>query len=122
MRVHNYDFMRGMGRWARDFVLALSLFWLAVFVCDGPHNQAYAIPLPSHVSSGVEHPTALSAHAWERAAKAEFRVLRESRDERTRTLILLSLAFAGLTSLNLAFLRHLRRAYASPRRSVWRRG
>ena len=38
------------------------------------------------------------------------------------TLILLSVAFAGLAACNLAFLRHLRRAYASPRRSVWRRG
>jgi len=113
--------MQGMGRWVRDFVLALSLFWLAVFACDGPHNQAYAIPLPSQVSAGVEHPKASSVQAWERAAKAELRVLRESRDERTRTLILLSLAFAGLASFNLAFLRHLRRVYASPRRGVWRR-
>jgi hypothetical protein len=37
-------------------------------------------------------------------------------------LVLLSVAFAGLLAGNLAFWRHLRRAYASPRRSVWRRG
>jgi hypothetical protein len=31
-------------------------------------------------------------------------------------------AFALLAALNLAIWRHLRRAYASPRRGVWRRG
>ena len=36
--------------------------------------------------------------------------------------VLLSLAFAALVACNLAFWRHLRRVYASPRRSVWRRG
>ena len=35
---------------------------------------------------------------------------------------LLSIAFAALVACNLAFWRHLRRVYASPRRSVWRRG
>ena len=39
-----------------------------------------------------------------------------------QSLGLLSLAFALLVALNLAIWRHLRRAYASPRRGVWRRG
>jgi hypothetical protein len=38
-----------------------------------------------------------------------------------KVFFLLSLAVASLTACNLAFLRHLRRAYASPRRGVWRR-
>ena len=38
-----------------------------------------------------------------------------------RTFILLSLTVASMATFNLAFLRHLRRAYASPRRGVWRR-
>jgi hypothetical protein len=38
------------------------------------------------------------------------------------SFVLLTIAVAGLTACNLAFLRHLRRAYASPRRGVWRRG
>jgi hypothetical protein len=38
-----------------------------------------------------------------------------------RTIFLLSLTVAGMAAFNLAFLRHLRRAYASPRRGVWRR-
>jgi hypothetical protein len=38
-----------------------------------------------------------------------------------RTFLGLSLAIAGLGAFNLAFVRHLRRVYASPRRGVWRR-
>jgi|EndMetStandDraft_8_1072994.scaffolds.fasta_scaffold54874_5 hypothetical protein len=121
MRVHEFGLTQGIGRWLRDFVLALSLFWFGVFAFGGPQNHAHAIPLPSHVASGVERPIALNVHAWGRAAQTELRVLRESHEDRTRTLILLSLTFAGLATLNLAFLRHLRRVYASPRRGVWRR-
>ena len=102
-------------------MLALALFWVRCSLSADPHNHAHAIPLPSHVSAGIEHPTALSVHAWGHGAQTELRVLRESREDRTRTLILLSLTFAGLAALNLAFLRHLRRVYASPRRGVWRR-
>jgi uncharacterized membrane protein len=39
-----------------------------------------------------------------------------------RTFVFLSLTVAAMAALDLAFLRHLRRVYASPRRSVWRRG
>lgn len=38
-----------------------------------------------------------------------------------RTFVVLSLTVAATAALDLAFLRHLRRVYASPRRSVWRR-
>lgn len=38
-----------------------------------------------------------------------------------RTFFVLSLSIAILVALDLAFLRHLRRVYASPRRGVWRR-
>lgn len=38
-----------------------------------------------------------------------------------RTFLMFSLATAAIATLDLAFLRHLRRAYASQRRSVWRR-
>ena len=122
MQVHSNGFRRGFGRWLADFSIALSLFWFGVLACGGPQNHAHAIPLPTHEAAAAEHPTALSLHAWGHAAKVELRVLRESREDHTRMLILLSLAFAGLAASNLAFLRHLRRVYASPRRSVWRRG
>jgi len=39
-----------------------------------------------------------------------------------KVFFLFSIAVASITACNLAFLRHLRRAYASPRRGVWRRG
>jgi hypothetical protein len=38
-----------------------------------------------------------------------------------KTFLVLSLTIAGMAAFNLAFLRHLRRVYASPRRGVWRR-
>jgi hypothetical protein len=38
-----------------------------------------------------------------------------------RAFFFLSIAVASMTACNLAILRHLRRAYASPRRGVWRR-
>jgi hypothetical protein len=38
-----------------------------------------------------------------------------------RLFVALSLIVAGVAAFNLAFLRHLRRVYASPRRGVWRR-
>jgi uncharacterized membrane protein len=37
------------------------------------------------------------------------------------TFVFLTLTVAATAALDLAFLRHLRRVYASPRRSVWRR-
>jgi hypothetical protein len=37
------------------------------------------------------------------------------------TFIFFSLTVATIAALDLAFWRHLRRAYASPRRGVWRR-
>jgi hypothetical protein len=112
----------GFGRWLADFGIALSLFWFAVFAFGGAHNHAHAVPLPIGVITAGDHPTPMNLHAWGRAAQVELKVLRGSRQDHTRTLALLSLAFAGLAACNLAFLRHLRRAYASPRRSVWRRG
>jgi hypothetical protein len=38
-----------------------------------------------------------------------------------KTFLLFSFIVAAIATLDLAFLRHLRRAYASPRRGVWRR-
>lgn len=120
MQVQNSSFRRGFARWLTDFSLALSLFWFGLFACGGAQNHAHAVPLPTRAATAADHPNALNLHAWGRAV--ELRALRVSRQDHTRTLILLSLTFAGLAACNLAFLRHLRRAYASPRRSVWRRG
>jgi hypothetical protein len=119
MQADNRGFRRGFGRWLADFGVAFSLFWFGVLAFGGAQNHAHAVPLPIGVIAAGDHPTPMNLHAWGRVAQVE---LRESRRDHTRTLALLSLAFAGLAASNLAFLRHLRRAYASPRRSVWRRG
>jgi hypothetical protein len=42
--------------------------------------------------------------------------------EQTQGLLILGLVFSTMVALNLAFLRHLRRVYASPRQGAWRRG
>jgi hypothetical protein len=122
MRLHHSGFARGLGRWLTDFGIALGFFWLAVFSFGGPQNHAHAIPLPTRAAAVADRPAALNVHSWGHAAQVELRVLRESREDYTRSLVLLSAAFAGLVASNLAFLRHLRRVYASPRRGVWRRG
>ena len=122
MQVQNSSFRRGFARWLTDFSVALSLFWFGLFAFGGVQNHAHAVPLPPRAATAADHPNALNLHAWGHATQVELRVLRESHQDHTRTLILLSVAFAGLAASNLAFLRHLRRAYASPRRSVWRRG
>jgi hypothetical protein len=120
MQVQNGSFRRGFARWLTDFSVALCLFWFGLFAFGGSQNHAHAIPLPTRAAAtAADHPTALDLRALRRAAQVELRILHQ---DHTRTLILLSVAFAGLAACNLAFLRHLRRAYASPRRSVWRRG
>jgi hypothetical protein len=40
----------------------------------------------------------------------------------TQGLLTLGLVFSAMVAFNLAFLRHLRRVYASPRQGAWRRG
>jgi hypothetical protein len=45
----------------------------------------------------------------------------ERRAHRTAVLILLAAVFSALFAFNLAFFRHLRRAYTSPRQGAWRR-
>ena len=106
-------------RWLADFVLALGLFWIVALSCAAPHNHAHAVSLPRHAVAD-QGPASTSQVRMVDQSGAELRVWRDS-GAHTRILVLLSLAFAALAALNLAFLRHLRRVYASPRRGVWRR-
>jgi hypothetical protein len=121
-------FGRGKGgelrRAAGDFMLALVLFWAIALSVSGSDNRAHAVPLPT-IGQDARLPgvTALdpaSTHAAQssRAVSA----LHKAPPSRDQALALLSVAFAAMAALNLAFWRHLRRVYASPRRSVWRRG
>jgi hypothetical protein len=109
----------GLRRAGIDFALALALFWTLAFALSTHHTKAHAVPLhPGEQMrpSEPERVTRLALFTFEPRAK-RFKQL----DER-HSLGLLSLAFAFLAALNLAFWRHLRRVYASPRRGVWRRG
>ena len=117
------DGARELRRGLADFVLALALFWAVVFAVSGSDIRAHAISLPTIakeaiLDTGVPSLAGLQAaelrHAVHNTAKADA--------SREQALMLLSLAFAAIVACNLAFWRHLRRVYASPRRSVWRRG
>jgi hypothetical protein len=105
-------------RAAIDFALALAFFWLLAFAVGSPGGKAHAVPLyapqelPQLAPDSAHHLTVLSFEARGSRAGLAHR----------QSLGLLSLAFALLAALNLAIWRHLRRAYASPRRGVWRRG
>jgi len=107
-------------RWTVDVLAALALFWGAVFLVSGDHSRAHAVPLPSiakqSASAAAAPVSARSAPSPREAHRPEAQA-----SDRLQALALLSIAFAAIAALNLAFLRHLRRAYASPRRSVWRR-
>jgi hypothetical protein len=104
-------------RAAVDFGLALGLFWLVAVAVTTQHSKAHAVTLPAigqlqHVQT--EGPSRLTL-AWGPRANPP------AQASSGQSLGLLSLAFAFLATLNLAIWRHLRRAYASPRRGVWRR-
>jgi hypothetical protein len=113
---------RELRRGLADFVLALALFWGVVLAVGGSDNRAHAISLPI-----IAKETILDAGApglaGLQAAESRHAVHSFSKSEASReqALMLLSLAFAAIVACNLAFWRHLRRVYASPRRSVWRR-
>jgi endonuclease/exonuclease/phosphatase family metal-dependent hydrolase len=122
MRIQS-SFKRVAGRWLADFALASALFWIATFALSGNHNRAHAVPLPTAEAIHAERQARSAVLTWRHEVRSnQIHALRESRAARTRTLVLLSLTLAGIAALNLAFWRHLRRVYASPRRGVWRRG
>lgn len=123
-RSRHYQPTRELRRVLTDLALALALFWAVALAVSGDHTRAHAVPLPV---IGVEalHPyAAASSPAVTRAGESRHAAssLRKAEASRDLALVLLSLAFAAIAACNLAFWRHLRRVYASPRRSVWRRG
>jgi hypothetical protein len=106
-----------------DFVLALCLFWGAVLVVSDV--RAHGVSLQTLRSSPLAHPgDGDPRHASIRSVEPRTfaHSLQGARADGGMDFVLLSVAFAALAAGNLAFWRHLRRVYASPRRSVWRRG
>jgi hypothetical protein len=115
---------RELARGLADFAAALALFWLAVFAISGSDIRAHAVTLPTLASEAVLPESATPSRIQADAAESRRLVHGTAKTEagREQALLLLSLAFAAILACNLAFWRHLRRVYASPRRSVWRRG
>jgi hypothetical protein len=111
----------GLRRGAADFALAFILFWAVVLSFDAGHSRAYAVSLPTLAKEAILPDSAVSSPASLRADRPRQSIHKvQTSPEQAR--LLLSFAFAALVALNLGFWRHLRRVYASPRRSVWRRG
>jgi hypothetical protein len=116
MRGTQYSWLR---RAIADFAMAMALFWAVAFFVNGDHNRAHAVAAPrigkeTILNAAIAKPARLEAAAAIRNRGADI--------DREQALFILSVAFAAIVALNLAFWRHLRRVYASPRRSVWRRG
>jgi hypothetical protein len=114
-------------RWLADFVLALALFWAGVGGVSMVHTHAHALPRAALGKGAVVSPVTVQAPAVQaNARQAEpdqtLDAWRKSQAEPPHALLLLSLALAAIAASNLAVCRHLRRAYASPRRGTWRRG
>ena len=119
----NHGGKRELARGLADFAVALALFWLAVFAVSGD-MRAHAVSLPTLASEAILPEAATPSRIQAHAAESRRLVHGTAKAEagREQALLLLSLAFAAIIACNLAFWRHLRRVYASPRRSVWRRG
>jgi hypothetical protein len=113
-----------LGRVIVDFVLAFALFWVVALTLSAGHGRAHAVPLPAMDSQAIRVDMAGSRHAGVHAVTATHtgNVFHRAQASREQTYLLLSIAIAAIVAFNLAFWRHLRRVYASPRRSVWRRG
>jgi hypothetical protein len=95
---------------AIDFVLVFALIWASAFTVAFVRSRAHAEGLHAAVV---------------RAVAADLPGARDADEDRTpgpaaaslaTSYVLLSLAAAAVAAFNLAFWRHLRRAYASPRR------
>lgn len=99
-------------RVARDFVIGLGVYTVIVFATAcGPgqiHDGHGAM-----FSSGA-HAAAPLLYRPENLVEVGTAAVYRSTDER-QAITILGLAFATLVALNLAFFRHLRRVYASPR-------
>jgi hypothetical protein len=105
-----------------DFVLAFVLIWTAVFTIGVARSRAHAegvSAIGAVVRTMAGHNLASAGVAAPEIASPTLQPVGRSP---LQTYVLLSLCVAALSALNLAFWRHLRRAYASPRRSMWRRG
>jgi hypothetical protein len=95
---------------AIDFALVFALIWASAFAVAFARSRAYADGLRTAVVR-----TAAFDRARVRTADA-YHSSGPTAASPASSYVLLSLAAAAVAALDLAFWRHLRRAYASPRR------
>jgi len=93
-----------------------------LIIIAGSDIRAHAISLPA-IAEAILADAAAPNHVGPQADQVRHVVHSTAKTKvgGEQELILLSLAFAAIVACNLAFWRHLRRVYASPRRGVWRR-
>ena len=116
---NNYGLRRGI----TDFALAFILFWGMSLYMGAAHSPAHASLLPkrSALPQTQQAPATSAGYRFDHPLQPELHAYKAATNPHHARL-LLSLALAGIVAVNLGFWRHLRRVYASPRRSVWRRG
>ena len=103
----------------RDFAFGLALFWAVAFALCAGQGSAYALSLPNAYSYGTGAAQLLKvekAGYYATVAHGALRELNPTQVAAKPTMAMLGFVFALLTMMNLAFLRHLRRAYTRPMR------
>ena len=106
--------------WARDFALGLAVLWILIPALHCLHAPAHATGLPPTLApddgKAITRVETRGADAgtlsYARVARAPLGELKATQALAIPPYFLLSLVVALLTACNLAFLRHLRRAYA----------
>lgn len=112
----------GIPAFSADMVVGLTIFGCSLGAVAGLDGwsiaQAAAADPPG---SNVAWAPLVLAHDADGAGLAALLQLRDAAGMAARMAVF-GLTFATMFAFNMAFVRHLRRVYASPRRNGWRRG
>jgi hypothetical protein len=102
-----------LARGVRDFLTGLGLFAMVVVACYSLPTREARAPVPIFAASAqAASPYTLAIQS--QPAGLDAIAVKRAQEVRT-ALMILGLVFASLVAFNLAFFRHLRRVYASPR-------
>jgi hypothetical protein len=113
-----------MPRMVRDFLTGLAIFVAILGVVtfsplsNDPNPAFSGAALAGQFTMPTEADGLLAADF--KTSTPSTRIVRTP--EQTHGLLIVGLVFSSMVAFNLAFLRHLRRVYASPRQGAWRRG
>lgn len=106
----------------RDFLFGLAVFWGLMFAVCWAQGPAHAVNLPkSQMAAATDANTpagtgsSMIRDVRTYAAAAERPIPRFEATASAPAFLMLGFMFALLTTLNLAFARHLHRTYAKPR-------